>query len=526
MMEHRELPPRMKQIIIGFIGFFVALHVLTLDSLQVRSSDYAGYLLQAECLLAGEVSDCKEDGERRFEFDIIVGPDVYPWGYPIILAAPLSVFGMNVVVFKLINVLFYLGGLWLLHRLLAGWLSQSERLLIVLVLISSFYFYWAKQSLLSEFPAFFFVMLALWGIKQFCVDGRRTSMSATLIGLGVFAAFFIRSSNIMLLPALWFAQFVARKPGAADRQSLTLAVLPTLVFFGLWFGTNALLPSSSYLNHLDFTATEYLEWVRGNLPVQAYDYALSLGELIGRPLSDVWSERMWGPLAGVMSGWSWFTSGYALFLVGTALFGLFKRGKEEYAALLAFFVTSAGLLFLYPVSLTMRGIIPLLPIALFLAFLGMRYLDDRYFTRSNRPVVGFWFTTAHVLISLSLISLLEYTGSERVFQEAEHSARQEVFAEVSQRYGPEDTVSFYRPRELQLETGVFGVATIEWNKLETGEGFDPRDYPEVDGFIVSVVPIYEETVHRKFDGVGVKVFENERYALFDTRITSSDELTE
>ncbi len=95
--------------------------------------DFAGYIMQAQSLLAGSVDKLLVENKLMIEqSDTRFSPVAYPWGYPFLLAPIIYVWGTHILAMKLLNLFFYALFLWVLFLFFQQHFSQGETFIFLL----------------------------------------------------------------------------------------------------------------------------------------------------------------------------------------------------------------------------------------------------------------------------------------------------------------------------------------------------------------------------------------------------------
>ncbi|MFC1706635.1 hypothetical protein ACFL59_07420, partial [Planctomycetota bacterium] len=235
--------------------------------------DFAAYIMQAHSLVEGTTAaflDLNTFAARNS--DVPMGPDAYPWGYPLILAPLCWLFGFNLWVMKLLNVAFYVAALWILLQLYASRLEATSSTLLMAVFAFNPYMLAFTDDILSDIPFLFLALSSLWLIDAVLLRRRRLLSplaDGMLLGILMFLASLVRNEGYLLLPTLlfayaargWMTSPVARvKPGAPAAVDLVpFAVFAVLSVLARWA-----LPHATASN-LDLLAATSPERVASNL---------------------------------------------------------------------------------------------------------------------------------------------------------------------------------------------------------------------------------------------------------------------
>ena len=126
MIKNQEID--YKFIILLFSVLFLVFNILTLKDGQNWCSDFGQYLTQAQNILE----------HKEYSRTYYVGWSVAtPPGYPLILAPLIKVFGLNLKILKVLNVVFLLGAILLLYLIMQRRLGREDALLGAMLLFTS-----------------------------------------------------------------------------------------------------------------------------------------------------------------------------------------------------------------------------------------------------------------------------------------------------------------------------------------------------------------------------------------------------
>lgn len=82
-----------------------ALMLALLDGSHNWGGDFSQYIAQAKALIAGTIPTQIANNTLMMSLnDFPYGPNVYPWGYPLLLAPVLAIFGENLLALKCVNI--------------------------------------------------------------------------------------------------------------------------------------------------------------------------------------------------------------------------------------------------------------------------------------------------------------------------------------------------------------------------------------------------------------------------------------
>jgi hypothetical protein len=139
--------------------------------------DFALYIHQAEALLnctTYELAELNSFALQHSSYDTF-SPELYPWGWPLLLVPIIAIFGLNYLWLKVYMSFFFLGMVGLSYKLIASKTDKIAALIISSCLIVNAPFVLYNSSVLSEFPFMFAVILSLilyykQKLRHVCVD--------------------------------------------------------------------------------------------------------------------------------------------------------------------------------------------------------------------------------------------------------------------------------------------------------------------------------------------------------------------
>lgn len=175
--------------------------------------DYTLYLRQARSLFDGNIGQVIADNHDNVLLAAKPGfsPFVYPWGWPLVLAPFVRLFGLDYERLKVVEV-----GCWLvflgffhavLRRRMIPWLAIGT----VAAIGTSMPYLRHTGQLLSEFPYLAFVAATLWWLDR-CRRGGRLDLASrrdlVVLGLLAMMVFNTRREGLAIVPAIVAVQLV------------------------------------------------------------------------------------------------------------------------------------------------------------------------------------------------------------------------------------------------------------------------------------------------------------------------------
>lgn len=158
-----------------FIGFgFIALFLwcgLTND--HNWGGDFAAYIMQAQAVVDGTKREFVETNRIALEKSShLVGPHIYPWGVPVLLAPFYAVFGMDILALKSVNVICYLLFLLSLWFGFRRYHTDLWRVILISLFAINPYFIPFINRIGPGFPFLFFSTLSIILIGRIAIEKR------------------------------------------------------------------------------------------------------------------------------------------------------------------------------------------------------------------------------------------------------------------------------------------------------------------------------------------------------------------
>ena len=411
--------------------------------------DWAGYMLQARAVVSQDLgAEVGVNAHALGGGDVQVGPDAYPWGYPISLAALAAIGYGDVESAKAIG-LFSLAALimasFFLGRLLLPTVGAVFATLFTVLQPSLFL---ESTYLGSDLP---FVAISTWALyltlRRLQVPTGISSaphvIASAVAALAVGGVAF-RSNGILIaivyfsaLLVLWIRTGVPRR--ALLRES---AVFLAVLFCGLsaYFG---LLPDGS-LSHATYLSLDPAIWL--DRAIRHFHYIAT------------WPTLDWvrGP---------WKLVPFAVFLL-LCVIGYISRPWEG-AVLLVCVAAHIALITVFPFDGGIRYYYPMLGPSALLFSLGIRAVWSAVVSRIDgvdmrSGVFSRWCSRAGIIVFLLIGSLgirsaqvrAADFGADAPFGEASGS----VFAFLAQSAPPGARIGFFKPRAFRFLSGRVAYA--------------------------------------------------------------------
>lgn len=457
----RFIGTRIRGVSGGLVLLHIVLCIALFDPKIHFGGDSATYMMLAESIT-----------EFGYSLSLEPGPPVphtkYPAGYPLLLAPLVLLFGRNVVVLKLLSMVFTAGSVLVFcayarkKREPLPWFLLALAFAVLPGVID--YSRW----MLSEAPFLFFTLLALWMLREDLDRGGGAPGRPFWLGLAASVmSFHVRTIGALLLVAgsvsyllrgEWRRFLAHGSIGAA-------LTIPWLVRTRLATGT-----TSSYF--------EEFRLVSIYSPESGYlDAAGAVGRFIDNGVSYA-TRELPRALVGADSTWSFnalvvIVAVAVCALVALALVRSFRRRPD--AAALYFVFTCLAIMLFSPDATDVRYLVPLLPLFLMYSMDAATWLGER----AGRPAAR-WLAPASVAGTLVILAL------------ASHAARMPANLDMITRYAIGDRHVGYWP---EMATFFAAAAWVEQNTPPDAVVTvrKPRLFHAVTGRRVRIYPFVTDT---------------------------------
>lgn len=435
-------------LLIAIIGLSLFLAVTTLTRGHEWGDDFASYIMQADSILNGTTDEFVEHNAFTiFESSNQIGPVAYPWGYPLILTPVYGIKGLHPLALKLPGLLFWAGFLICLYLLMRTRLRPMEALLLVALFAFNPLLIEFLDQILSDIPFLFFSTLAL---LLMVYDEKLKAQGSVLLGGVIACAFFIRTTGILLLVSFLVLECWNVWQYRTDREvikSYGRKILTVLGTFGiLWLLYALIFPGggeSYFAQYRDFTIQTAL--------VHSGQYFQVFGEFLGKHTA-------------------WKIVYYLVFIF--FLLGAWTRRKQDQIFII-YFILWMIVLINWPSWQGPRFIFPLLPIFIYFAFQGMKYVAERlpegYIHYGLWAVYGFWLILTISFLFTSSANAYANLQNDRAINGPFDPFSREVYEFIRKETPADSVVVFFKPRAMRLMTGHDTLLSTECTRVLKGD---------------------------------------------------------
>ena len=437
--------------------------------------DFSAYIMQARSLTEG--TPLKFIEENRYamrQSTRPIGPEAYPWGFPLLLMPLFSVFGMNLIALKLVGIISYLLFLLLLWFGFRNYHSRLWIFCFVGLFALNPYLLTFLDNILSDIPFLLVSTFSVLLIGMRVVEKRvlfSPGIDYFLLGASIAAAYFIRTNGLLILVTLAITQIIAKLLEIKDGEPATgpspatfkgapshtcfhigklfIPLSPYVTFFCIALVWEIFLPEggASHASALAKTSPEHL---MRNLK---YYFELPLDFLVKVPLKKL----------------LWWTS------IPVALFGVIQRRHSYYHMIIYVFLTvllyihwpgTEGLRFIFPV-IPFYGLFVLAGVTAFQAGTTDR---ERLFRKTVGllPFILVLFCFALNSVKLARKNLAHH---RELASGPFTAASMNMFKFIEQNTERNSIVIFFKPRVMRMLTGRQSLMICKPEQITRGNYF-------------------------------------------------------
>jgi 4-amino-4-deoxy-L-arabinose transferase-like glycosyltransferase len=396
-----------------------AVHVLSLRDGHAWGDDFAQYLMHTRNLAEGR--PYAATGYVYNPLEPVIGPPTYPPGTAVILAPVYRLFGLNFTAMKAAMIACLLVFLAMVFLAFRDEISLAQRLILVLLLGLNPFLLEQSNEIGSHLPflALLYLAIFLLGRAEKCADAPSRYRYLWFLAAGVvcYLAFATRTLGALLIVALWAEELIRKRWISGP------VLLATAAFA-------ALAAAQGILLHSD---VHYLDQFHSGLRLagNAHDYA--------NRLAAFWHNGHWR-LPSIL---------ICLAVSGLALAGYVEQLRRRITFRELFAAGYVAVLLLWPSYQGEHYLLPVFPLYLFYAFLGLRlpWLARR--VRFQQAIAGVLVLAIAVTYGMRLSALDRSPLAEGIAKRES----QELFENVRELTQPGDLVVFVKPRAMALFTG-------------------------------------------------------------------------
>lgn len=440
---------------VGLLAIVAAMAGLTAN--HPWGDDFAGYLLQARALSAGDLAaEVRLNQALLLASDGPVGPSAYPWGFPLLLwlggwlgGSHLSLKAVGLLALGVTSGCTYLLGRFFLSRALAVTAAALVGLQPELL--------GAADQILSDLP---FLGVATAGLLVIVHLQVRLAAGRGALGLVVPAAvlsvlaYTIRSNGVFLPAALAAALGITLiAHPEARRAAVTAGLLYAALLGAMLLPYMTLMPDGS-MEHARLVTVE------GGRVLRRLD---RIGSETAKLVPFTLARHR--PLPVTLA---------LMVATGGALWGAWRHRFVSVAPFV-WLALSVALLLSFPISQGLRYLFPLLPAAAVLSLAGLRELAVRVagtrLSAATREHAG--WALAGIVLALLMLPAMANRGATRPYAvTGPYSPAMAEAVEYLTRHVPDgETVAFFKPRALRLLSGRHAILVRSPEHMDRAQWF-------------------------------------------------------
>ncbi|MEM9721566.1 MAG: hypothetical protein AAGA10_20030 [Bacteroidota bacterium] len=460
----------------GSIGSLLTLSCLftyfTLDPYHAWGGDFALYLLQTQSLAEGNTHQLLQENAYAMDHsEIVLGPHLYPPGFPLLLFPSYWVNGLNLYTLKFI----LLGSFLLFQIVLIGYfrkeLSHPSFLLFLSLFSLNPWLIRYCDFILSDIPFLLVCTLSLSLIRGFYVSDT-SLLSSILLGASMAFAYMIRTVGIVLL-GTFVAIWILKKLSHNNLPIRQFHPLISLVSFLLIGSIGELSYPSGHISYLSYLYPYEPRIILDNLFTYFMLPRVHLGVL------------------------SW---GVYVFFLPLCLWGIVKNWRR-FQPEITFMVLYTLTLLIWPFTDGLRFVFPLLPFAFLFSILGLeKLLATVLKAYSRRVFIKIILPMGIILLLMGCIYNVSRDFPADPKGKVNNPESRELFSFIRENTSQETQIAFFRPRILRLFTRRTGIAL---------KGPESLSHSPVDMWIQ---PTFLETIQVPADFT--LIFSNKEFQVF------------
>lgn len=195
--------------VLVLVAAYVAVHLHRRG--HTTGDDFALYLRQARSLFEGNVAQVITDNRLLWQHSVAVTPQMYPWGFAVLLSPFVRVFGLDFGRLKLVEVACLCVWLVLFHGIVRRRAGRVVAIAITAVFATAPTYLAQTDQLLTEFPHMVAIAVVIWWLDRVMLRHRLTDAPTgdlVILALLVVAAYNVRRESIVLVAVIAVAQLV------------------------------------------------------------------------------------------------------------------------------------------------------------------------------------------------------------------------------------------------------------------------------------------------------------------------------
>jgi hypothetical protein len=382
--------------------------------------DFALYIAQSKSIVESSINELYTVNKYSMDgSDGLIGPYLYPFGFPLLLSPIYYFFGINFFLMKGFCGFFLILSIPIIYRLFKN--EFSKRLFLFTIILGFAFhaeFITFSDNILSDLPFFFFSNLSLLLMTKNIASYFRQF----ILGATIFFSFFIRDIGIVLLPALFSHQIQILFTQRGEKRRFMGLFIPYLVFAFFFALTKTFLPNGG-ANHLNALLNKNTFWL---LIYNLENYK----SLINQYFFNRDSILL-------------FVS-----LLTLVVFGMIQTWRRNINIVVYTFLISLILL-IWPGFQGYRFVFPIIPFIFYFKIKGILFIWNHYKINEKwlHLLMSFYFC---FFLFNQLVSVNKFIKSQS--NSAYTIEMKSIYDYISVNVPQNDVIVFFKPRVLRLFT--------------------------------------------------------------------------
>jgi hypothetical protein len=460
MGKNSKISP--KKILILILVAYLVLAMATLHRGTHWGDDFAAYLMQAISLVNGDVPTYIEQNTfsmSQSTWDI--GPVVYPWGYPFLLAPVYAIFGLNLMAFKSISIILYLLFLICFYCLIEQKLETSDSLFLVAIFAFSPVMLSFPNYLMADIPFLLFSTLALYLIERVVIQEKKIFhplADMVLLAFSIAYATSIRGNGILLLLPVMYCQIWKVFTDWKIHREISRFKIFHYIFFFLaflyFYVITAMINPTTKGDYFSQISKTISFFIAKNF--NAYSLLLSTF-LHTKPFNSLQNQVLF------------------FFLLPFCLVGIWRRAGKEFQWFI-YAAATFSLVVLWPYFQGLRFVLPILPIYSYFCLHGLIFLLDEICSifkaeKCLKPLkLVIYLVCTLALLAGSIARAANNLATSRPTHDGPYAPSSiELFNVITNKTTEDNIIVFFKPRVMHLYTGRNSFATNQCADLEKAD---------------------------------------------------------
>lgn len=491
-----------------FLFIVAALCYMNLTKGHNWGDDFSAYIMQAKSIVEGKPLDFIKTNRFTVEQSSRpMGPIVYPWGYPVLLAPVYAIFGSNMIALKSVSVACFLTFILVLWIAFRKYHSIFWRFLFCCLFAFNPFLIEFLNSILSDIPFLLFSTVSIMLMGTVIIERRRLFshvLDPVVLGAVIAIAFFIRTNGLILLITLGMTQCIMflsniyyRKSKNHDQSTHEKLIPVNHNIFGSLF-----INLTPYLSFVILCALWHMI-----LPGGGSGHVPLLNMVSYRSVSELIYYNMELP-ADFFSN---FPNKYIMYgvTIPLVLSGVMRRWRSDFQIII-YIVLTFILYSIWPGRQGLRFLFPILPF-----YFSFMITSLEKASKSNLGVRKLFYKIIYVFPIIAIISYFAYSTVQSVYINIKANrcigdgpymeTSKDMFTYISDNVESASTIIFFKPRLMKMMTGRKSIMINKPEEVTRGQYLcfynkdDERDQVSINDIKNLMAKRYIELVFKNND---------------------------